>query len=154
MGLIIETICILEEEMKKKPLIITVSAIVIIVIISLAVTLLMTDKELVLPELEADDISNISYIMLDKDETTNLDIEEFLTYYNQIYDIRNNELGEGTTADRSIVIELKDGSKISICNSGSQFEVSFCDSDGESQQYWGKQQGIYNMLLHGFYSLN
>ena len=74
--------------------------------------------------------------------------------YNQIYDIRNNKKGEGTTPASRIIIELKDGTEIGIYNSGDQFEVSFINSDGKICQYWGKQQEIANMLYHGVYGLN
>ena len=136
--------------MKKKSLIIVAS---VIVIISLTIVLLMKNNKLELPKLEADDISNVYYHKHDKNETGNLDIEQFLVYYNQIYNIRDNVYGAGTTPDSSIVIELKAGDEIRIINSGDQFEVSFYNSEREKQQYWGKQQEIKNMLVHGFYRL-
>ena len=135
--------------MKKKLLIIVAT---VIVIISLAIVLLLVNKKLEIPELEAGDISNVYYDILGENKSMNLDIEEFLGYYNQIYDIR--EVTGGTTPDSRIVIELKDGSDISIYSSGDQFEVNFYDSEGKLTQYWGKQQEIYNMLIYGFYGLN
>lgn len=138
--------------MKKKLIIIITSAVILAV--ALIAALLLVDRELELPKLKADDISKV-YCEMFKDEgiRIDLDVEEFLAYYNQIYDLRDNKEGAGTTPDSKIVIELKDGEEISIFNSGDQFEVNFRENDGERHQYWGKQQEIANMLTHGFYRL-
>lgn len=134
---------------KKLMIIITVTILAIATIIA---ALFFSNRELEIPKLKAEDISGV-YCETSDNEKINLDIEEFLGYYNQIYDLRNNEEGAGTTPDSSIVIELKDGNEISIYNSGDQFEVNFSDEDGDKQQYWGKQQEIANMLYYGLYQL-
>ncbi len=136
--------------MKKKLIIITAT---IVALATLIISLLLFNRELELPRLTADDISNIYYHDTDKNETVDLDIEEFLGYYNQIYDLRDNKEGAGSTPSSWIKIELKDGQEIGIYNTGKQFQVSFTDNDGERHQYWGRQQEIYNMLYKGFYKL-
>lgn len=136
--------------MKKKLIIITAT---IVALATLIISLLLFNRELELPRLTADDISNIYYHDTYKNETVDLDIEEFLGYYNQIYDLRDNKEGAGSTPSSWIKIELKDGQEIGIYNTGKQFQVSFTDNDGERHQYWGRQQEIYNMLYKGFYKL-
>lgn len=137
--------------MKKKHIIFLVSGLFIIV--AIIVIAILLNKKVELPKLKVEDIERIYCDEFD-DNDIQLDIEEFLGYYNQIYDIRNNKKGEGTTPASRIIIELKDGTEIGIYNSGDQFEVNFINSDGKICQYWGKQQEIANMLYHGVYGLN
>ena len=137
--------------MKKKHIIFI--AITVFAMAAIIVTIFLFNRKLELPKLEKDDILSVHYHTSAID-FRELDIEEFLGYYNEIYDIRNNKEGAGTTAHRRIIIELKDGQKIGICNSGDQFEVNFTKSNGERCQYWGKQQEIANMLDYGVYGLN
>ena len=137
--------------MKKKHIIFLVSGLFIIV--AIIVIAILLNKKVELPKLKVEDIERIYCDKFD-DNDIQLDIEEFLGYYNQIYDIRNNKDDQGTTSLSKIIIELKDGTEIVIWNSGDQFEVAFADSDGKRYQYWGKQQEIANMLRHGVYGLN
>lgn len=138
--------------MKKKNVIcIAMSVLAIAVII---VTLFLVNKKLELPKLNIENVAKIYCYNMDEDYEIELNVEEFLGYYNQIYDIRNNKDDQGTTSLSKIIIELKDGTEIVIWNSGDQFEVAFADSDGKRYQYWGKQQEIANMLRHGVYGLN
>ena len=137
--------------MKKKHIIFI--AITVFAMAAIIVTIFLFNRKLELPKLEKDDILSVHYHTSAID-FRELDIEEFLGYYNEIYDIRNNKEGAGTTADTRIIIELKDGRKIGICNSGDQFEIYFTKSNGKRCQYWGKQQEIANMLYHGVYGLN
>ncbi|MBQ2982483.1 MAG: hypothetical protein IJD58_10245 [Lachnospiraceae bacterium] len=137
--------------MKKKHIIFI--AITVFAMAAIIVTIFLFNRKLELPKLEKDDILSVHYHTSAID-FRELDIEEFLGYYNEIYDIRNNKEGAGTTADTRIIIELKDGQKIGISNSGDQFEVDFTKSNGKRCQYWGKQQEIANMLDYGVYGLN
>ena len=137
--------------MKKKHIIFI--AITVFAMAAIIVTIFLFNRKLKLPKLEKDDILSVHYHTSAID-FRELDIEEFLGYYNEIYDIRNNKEGAGTTADTTIIIELKDGQKIGISNSGDQFEVDFTKSNGKRCQYWGKQQEIANMLDYGVYGLN
>lgn len=137
--------------MKKKHIIFI--AITVFAMAAIIVTIFLFNRKLELPKLEKDDILSVHYHTSAID-FRELDIEEFLGYYNEIYDIRNNKEGAGTTADTTIIIELKDGQKIGISNSGDQFEVDFTKSNGKRCQYWGKQQEIANMLDYGVYGLN
>lgn len=136
--------------MKKKHIFfITISILAMVVII---VAIFLFNRKLELPKLKAENIVRV-YRDEFEDSKIELDIEEFLGYYNQIYDIRNNKEGAGTTPDRRIIIELKDGQEIGIYNSGDQFEVNFTKSNGKRCQYWGKQQEIANMLFRGVYEI-
>ena len=139
-----------KEYMKKKPMMIIIVA--IIAVVALIAGLLLVNRELELPELTAEDISKVYRDTFD-DNKIDLDVEEFLGYYNQIYDLRDNKEDAGSTPNSRIIIELRDGEEICIYSSGDQFEVDFSDSDGEKHQYWGKQQEIANMLYHGIYGL-
>lgn len=137
--------------MKKKHIFFV--AITIFAMTVIIVTLFLFNRKLELPKLKAEDIVRV-YCDEFEDDKIELDIEEFLGYYNRICDIRNNKEGAGTTPDKRIIVELKDGREIGIYNSGEQFEVNFTDRDGRRCQYWGKQQEIANMLYHGVYGLN
>lgn len=136
--------------MKKKHIFFITIA--ILAMAAIIVTIFLFNRKLELPKLKAEDILCVHYDVSSSD-IRQLDIEEFLGYYNQIYDIRNNKEGVGTTPDSRIIIELKDGQEIGIYSSGDQFEVNFTNSDGERCQYWGKQQEIANMLYRGVYGL-
>ena len=137
--------------MKKK--IIIPIAIVVLAVAAIITCLFFINRKLELPSLEADDVSKI-YLDTCDNNITELDIEEFLGYYNQINDLRNNKKQEGSTSTSIIIIELKDETTIQIHNSGDQFEISFYNEKGEHCMYWGKQQEIYNMLYHGSYESN
>ena len=137
--------------MKKKHIFII--AIIIFVVATIITTIFLFNRKLELPKLKAEDILSIYYDTSSSD-FQQLDVEEFLEYYSQIYDIRNNKEGEGTTPTSRIIIQLKNGQEIGIYNSGDQFEVNFTDRDGRRCQYWGKQKEIANMLYHGVYRLN
>ena len=88
---------------------------------------------------------------IDTGEEINLDIAQFVEYYNQISDVEENEEGAGTMITVEIKVNLKSGEKISVGNSGDQFEVSLEDEQGKVEQYWGKQQNINNLLMTGKY---
>ena len=139
----------MEDNMKKKPIIITVT---IVVATTFILTLLLLNRELELPMIKTEDISRVYRDTFDGN-VVELDIEEFLSYYNQIYDLRDNKKGEGSTPTCRIVIELKSGKEIAMLNFGDQFEICFDGSEGKRHQYWGKQQEIANMLYKGFYKL-
>ena len=139
--------------MNKKKM--KIGIVAVIFVVALVVVLAITKKELQLPKLEVEDISKVYNKRLDafNAEKVDLDIEEFLRYYNQIDELRNNKEDAGTTPSSKIVIELNNGEEISIHNSGDQFQVSFEEGD-DRFQYWGKQQGIANILEHGVYGLD
>ncbi len=65
--------------------------------------------------------------------------------------MEENEEGAGTMITVEIKVNLKSGEKISVGNSGDQFEVSLEDEQGKVEQYWGKQQNINNLLMTGKY---
>ena len=71
--------------MKKKHIIFLVSGLFIIV--AIIVIAILLNKKVELPKLKAEDIERIYCDEFD-DNDIQLDIEEFLGYYNQIYDIR------------------------------------------------------------------
>lgn len=104
-----------------------------------------------IPEIKADDVARIYFDDFTENGEKELDIDQFLTYYNQIYDVKENKTGEGTTEESRIVIEFKNGKEISIIDQSKKFEINFKDDKGKSQQYWGKQEEILNMLRYGVY---
>ena len=57
-----------------------------------------------IPKIKAEDVARIYYDGPEFNDNKELDIEEFLGYYNEIYDIKENKLGEGTTPESWIVI--------------------------------------------------
>ena len=69
-------------------------------------------------------------------------IDNIIMWFNQLSDIRVNKDFEGTTPESGIIINLKSGKKISILNSGSDFEIQRNDVRPENVSYWGKQQDI------------
>lgn len=104
-----------------------------------------------IPKIKAEDVARIYYDGPEFNDNKELDIEEFIGYYNEIYDIKENKLGEGTTPESWVVIELKSGEEIIIYDQSKKFEVNFENGRGKIKQYWGKQEQIYNMLRHGSY---
>lgn len=78
------------------------------------------------------------------------EIKTIVNWYNSITDIRENKDGIGTTPDSSIHIQLKYGEKkgkISILQSGTDFEIQRYDEKGNKIIYWGKQPDIKQLLL-------
>ncbi len=104
-----------------------------------------------LPQLTKEEVESVVMNKIDTGEEINLDIAQFVEYYNQISDVEENEEGAGTMITVEIKVNLKSGEKISVGNSGDQFEVSLEDEQGKVEQYWGKQQNINNLLMTGKY---
>lgn len=134
--------------MKKKILITVVIVVLALIVGGLAWALMSKDE---IPEINAKDVARIYYEDFTENGEKELDIDQFLTYYNQIYDVKENKTGEGTTPESRIVIELKNGKEIGIYDQSKKFEINFRDDNGKTQQYWGMQEEIYNMLRHGAY---
>lgn len=133
---------------KKKFLIIGIIVILGLIVGGIVWALISKDE---IPEIKAKDVARIYYEDFTENGEKELDIDQFLTYYNQIHDIKNNKTGEGTTPESRIVIELKNGKEIGIYDQSKKFEINFQDDNGKTQQYWGMQEEIYNMLRHGAY---
>lgn len=133
----------------KRKIIITVVIIVAALLVGGLAWALMSKDEI--PEINAKDVARIYYEDFTENGEKELDIDQFLTYYNQIHDVKENKTGEGTTPESRIVIELKNGKEIGIYDQSKKFEVNFEDDNGKTQQYWGMQEEIYNMLRHGAY---
>ena len=104
-----------------------------------------------LPQLTKEEVESVVMNKIDTGEEINLDIAQFVEYYNQISDVEENEEGAGTMITVEIKVNLKSGEKISVGHSGDQFEVSLEDEQGKVEQYWGKQQNINNLLMTGKY---
>ena len=134
--------------MKKKILFTVVIVVLALIVGGLAWALMSKDE---IPEINAKDVARIYYEDFTENGEKELDIDQFLTYYNQIHDVKKNKTGEGTTPESRIVIELKNGKEIGIYDQSKKFEINFQDDNGKTQQYWGMQEEIYNMLRHGAY---
>lgn len=134
--------------MKKKILITVVIVVLALIVGGLAWALMSKDE---IPEINAKDVARIYYEDFTENGEKELDIDQFLTYYNHIHDVKENKTGEGTTPESRIVIELKNGKEIGIYDQSKKFEINFQDDNGKTQQYWGMQEEIYNMLRHGAY---
>ena len=133
---------------KKKFLIIGIIVILALIVGGIVWALISKDE---IPEIKAKDVARIYYDDFTENGEKELDIDQFLTYYNQIHDVKNNKKGEGTTSESRIVIELKNGKEIGIYNQSKKFEINFQDDEGKNQQYWGMQEEILNMLKYGAY---
>jgi heme/copper-type cytochrome/quinol oxidase subunit 2 len=103
-----------------------------------------------IPKIKAEDVARIYYNGPPEYDEKDLDITEFLYYYDQIYDVEKTD-GGVTTSTSWIVIELKDGKKINISSQiKGRFLVSYEKGD-KPRYYWGSHEQIYNMLIHGSY---
>ena len=79
-------------------------------------------------------------------------IEEFLEYYNQIYEVVDNDGTWNMTSEHMLVVYLKSGAEIIIQDGGGRdFNIDFLNSEYDSLSYWGKQENIYNMLMYNHY---
>ena len=125
---------------------------VVAILISVIVIMVINSKKTI-PEIEAGDVERVYYDGYFDGHygQKELDIDQFVGYYNEIDNIKENKNDEGTTPESWIVIVLKDGSEVWIYDQSMKFEVSFKTDDGEIKQYWGEQEQIYNMLRTGSY---
>ena len=125
---------------------------VVAIFISVIVVMVINSKKSI-PEIKAGDVERVYYDGYFDGHygQKELDIDQFVEYYNEIDNIKENKNDEGTTPESWIVIELKDGSEVRIYDQSMKFEVVFEDDDGEIKQYWGEQEQIYNMLRTGSY---
>ncbi len=124
-----------------------------ILLIGVLIFLLYVTQKNRLPVIREDDVVSITFEsnFNDKYEVKNLDINEFIEYYNQISNLVENKEGEGSTATSLIMVKLKSGTTINIGNSGNDFEISVKDNNRNVKQYWGKQHNIRNLLYYGKY---
>ena len=124
-----------------------------ILLIGVLIILLYVTQKNRLPVIREDDVVSITFEsnFNDKYEVKNLDINEFIEYYNQISNLVENKEGEGSTATSLIMVKLKSGTTINIGNSGNDFEISVKDNNRNVKQYWGKQHNIRNLLYYGKY---
>lgn len=125
---------------------------VVAILISVIVIMVINSKKTI-PEIEAGDVERVYYDGYFDGHygQKELDIDQFVGYYNEIDNIKENKNDEGTTPESWIVIVLKDGSEVWIYDQSMKFEVVFKDDDGEIKEYWGEQEQIYNMLRTGSY---
>lgn len=130
----------------------TVAAYIVVILIIVVIhnTFFKEKMELNLDEQDVKSVK-LCYLGRMEDDTKNLDVEEFVKYYNMIYDVRENKDGIGSTPETKIIIELKSGEIIEIYDPGFSFEVNIQSDNGEIKQYWGRQENIDNMLNEGEY---
>ena len=65
----------------------------------------------------------------------NLEKQDIVKWFNSITNIRENKDFAGTTPDAGIIITLKTGNRISIINSGADFEVQRISRSGNAISY-------------------
>ncbi len=73
-------------------------------------------------------------------------VENIIKWFNQASDIRINKDFAGTTPESGIIIKLKSGRRVSILNSGSDFEIQRDDTRNENISYWARQHDIKRYL--------
>lgn len=141
------------QKMKKDEATVKKNKRIIIIIIAIAIIGLLIwwiSYMSGIPKIKAEDVARVYYDGPEFNDNKELDITEFLDYYDQIYDVEKTD-GAVTTSTSWIVIELKDGKKIDISSQiKGKFLVSY-EKDDKPRYYWGSQEQIYNMLRHGSY---
>lgn len=90
----------------------------------------------------------IVYDLTKYHEMNQSEINDFVSWYNECYDIRINRDFAGTvTLMGRIIINLKDGGGASIMLSGNDFEIQAYNSEKQKNiSYWARQKNIENLL--------
>ncbi len=97
-------------------------------------------------ELQADEVESIYLYRLDSGNEEIQDIETFVGYYNQIYDVVEDKEAVGSVATCILTIVLKSGETIYLYNYSDDFAII-----ANGNQLWGKQLNICNLLWYGRY---
>ena len=105
----------------------------------------------ILPEFTVDAVESIILSRSQDGEKEIQDIETFLKYYNQIYEVEDLIDGEMCTPDYDLHINLKSGDQITLIGGGRELEIVVSDSKKKSVKYRGRQDNLENLLLHGEY---
>ena len=125
-----------------------------IVLVVCFVVVLVVCIKVNIPTIDKDEVVRVYYGGWEGKGKRELDIDEFLNYYNDIYDIEKSKYGSVTTPPSDITIELENGKYIRISYQTTKFFlISFEDDDGQWKTYFGKQKEIHNMLTHGEYEI-
>lgn len=90
----------------------------------------------------------IVYDSIKYHEMNQSEINDFVSWYNECYDIRINRDFTGTvTLMGRIIINLKDGGGASIMLSGNDFEIQAYNPEKQKNiSYWARQKNIENLL--------
>lgn len=79
-------------------------------------------------------------------KATENEAKEIIEWFNSAFDISENKDFAGITPNAGIRIDLKSGEKISIFNTGKDFEVQRNDVKSKDISYWAKEQNIEQLL--------
>ena len=133
--------------MKKK---VIIGIVIVMLGIILVVITNLRDR---IPDIDGEDVAKVYYKDFRTGDSKDLDVDIFLQYYNKIYDVKDTKDDASTTPESAIIIELKNGEEITICDQQKKFHINFKNNKGEWKQYWGKQKEIHNMLRYGEYEI-
>lgn len=124
-----------------------------ILLIGVLLLLLYIARNDRLPVIEEDDVKSLTLRGLFDEvyETRELNVKEFIEYYNQISDVVKDKEEGGTTPPSQIIIELKSGTTIYIDNFGDDFNIRIYEPNKKEKLYFGKQHNIRNLLYYGKY---
>ena len=126
---------------------ITIIGSILVIAITLVVVLLYANGFYnIMPHLKESEVEFVKLETFDGRQDQNLDIKTFLKYYNTIYDVRKDDNHGETTPNSRITIQLKSGESIIFWQSCGDIDI-----DLKGEQYWGKQQNIFNLLKNGEY---
>ena len=120
---------------------------ILLLAIALVVVLLYANGFFdIMPHLKEREVEFVQLETFDGRQAQNLDIKTFLKYYNAIYDVRKDDNHGETTPSSRITIQLKSGESIIFWQNCEEIDIEL-----KEEQYWGKQQNIFNLLKSGEY---
>ena len=126
---------------------ITIIGSILVIAITLVVVFLYANGFFnIMPHLKESEVEFVKLETFDGRQDQNLDIKTFLKYYNTIYDVRKDDNHGETTPSSRITIQLKSGESIIFWQNCEEIDIEL-----KEEQYWGKQQNIFNLLKSGEY---
>ena len=126
---------------------ITIIGSILVIAITLVVVFLYANGFFnIMPHLKESEVEFVKLETFDGRQDQNLDIKTFLKYYNTIYDVRKDDNHGETTPNSRITIQLKSGESIIFWQNCADIDI-----DLKGEQYWGKQNDIFNLLKSGEY---
>ena len=132
---------------KKKDIIIFTSSCLVVGV----VLFFITRNYNTLPEFTADAVESIVLDSAEDGDKKIEDVETFIKYYNQIYDVEDNLDGDILGPDYILNIKLKSGEAISMMGLARGLEIIVHDKEKNSKEYLGKQKELQNLVLYGEY---
>ncbi len=124
----------------------SIGSILLIAIALVAIFFYVNGFYNIMPHLKESEVEFVKLEIFDGRQDQNLDIKTFLKYYNTIYDVRKDDNHGETTPNSRITIQLKSGESIIFWQNCVDIDIHL-----KEEQYWGKQQDIFNLLKNGEY---